>query len=325
MNKILELSKTSVKEKEQLRDWGKAIREVKLEPLFCLNGRIQTLQLLCQLFEGKPQYERLYHQLLDLWVLQADQIVLDHSDYLGGLGQRLLDRLKSLKESDAHDQLLTVLLRGFYIFFPRQEQQYGFILSLVRLEFCDFVDFHFKSLSNRHTLFQSFIEELRVEQTAERYENGTDFDKYFGSSYFNTCHFRQVNDLGNLLLDCMDHPKDIKPKQLTDVGYFKSLVPGSRALKEQLLERITRGLQEESEETAIFYRVLLVRAIRYIKEFHNQKFENAQLSALLVDTLRVVEQATSRLPLKSQAQVLRIGQVVLQAYIGSPVSLTPTK
>jgi hypothetical protein len=79
MNKILELSRTYVREKQQLKDWGKAVREVKLESLFCLNGRIQTLELLEKLLDGVPDQQRLYFQLLDIWVLQADQIILDYA------------------------------------------------------------------------------------------------------------------------------------------------------------------------------------------------------------------------------------------------------
>lgn len=241
------------------------------------------------------------------------------------MGQRLFERLKSLREGEAHDQLLVVLLRGFYLFFPKQEQQYAFLLGLLKIEFVDLVDFHFRPFSNRHSLFQSFIEELRVDQVVERYENGSDFDKFFGSSYFNTYQAKQVNDLGNLLLDGMEHPKNYQPQHLVDVSYIKSMVPGNRSLKEQLLERVTRGLQEESEEVAIFYRTLVVRAIRYIKEFHNQKFESVHLSALLIDTLKVVEQALAKLPYKSHGAPLRIGSLVVQAYIASPVSLTPSR
>lgn len=325
MNKILELSRTHSKEKDQLNQWGKAIREVKLEALFCLNGRLQTLQQLDMLLSESPHHQRLYLQLLDLWVLNADQIVLDHREYLADLGQRLFERLKQMREGETHDQLLLVLQRGFYLFFPRQEQQYAFLLSLSRLEFVDLVDFHFRPFSNRRTLFQSFIEELRADQVVDRFDNGADFDKFFGSNYFNTCHSRQVNNLGNLLLDSMEHPKDFKSQQLSDVSYINSMVPGSRALKEQLLERVARGLQEESEEMALFYHTLIVRAIRYIKEFHNQHFESVHLPALLIDTLKVVEQTLGRLPYKSHAPSLRIGSLMLQAYLASPVSLTPTK
>lgn len=76
---------------------------------------------------------------------------------------------------------------------------------------------------------------------------------------------------------------------------------------------------------AIFYRTLVVRAIRYIKEFHNQKFEGVQLTALLIDTLKVVEQALSKLPYKSHGPSLKIASLVIQTYIASPVSLVPTK
>jgi hypothetical protein len=193
----------------------------------------------------------------------------------------------------------------------------------LKIEFVDLVDVHFRPLSNKKILFQSFIEELKAEQIADHYENSTEFEKFFTNNYFNTCHSMQVNDIGNLLLDSMEHPKDYKPQQLSDVSYVRSMVSGNKVLKEQLLDKITRGLQEDSEEMYLFYRSLLIKAIRYIKEFHNQKFENIQLPALLVDTLKAIEQSLSKLPYKSHTSVLKLASLVTQAYMASPVSMCP--
>jgi hypothetical protein len=96
MNKILELSGTYNKEKNQLKEWARAVREVKLDSIYCLNGRIQTLKNLDKIFYNRPEHQRLYFILLDLWVLNADQIIFDDIEYLSDLGQRLFERLKNL-------------------------------------------------------------------------------------------------------------------------------------------------------------------------------------------------------------------------------------
>jgi hypothetical protein len=103
------------------------------------------------------------------------------------------------------------------------------------------------------------------------------------------------------------------------------MVPGNKILKDQLIDKITKGLQDDSEEMYLFYRNLLVKAINYIKEYHNQKFENIQLPALLVDTLKVVEQSLSKLLYKSHSAVLKLASLVLQTYMASPVSVCPSQ
>jgi hypothetical protein len=97
MNKILELSGAYGREKDQLKECTKAVREVKLDSIYCLNGRIQTLKNLDKMFHNRPEHQRLYFTLLDLWVLNADQIIFYDLEYLSDLGQRLFERLKNLK------------------------------------------------------------------------------------------------------------------------------------------------------------------------------------------------------------------------------------
>jgi hypothetical protein len=97
MNKILELSGAYGREKDQLKECTKAVREVKLDSIYCLNGRIQTLKNLDKMFHNRPEQQRLYFTLLDLWVLNADQIIFYDLEYLSDLGQRLFERLKNLK------------------------------------------------------------------------------------------------------------------------------------------------------------------------------------------------------------------------------------
>lgn len=77
----------------------------------------------------------------------------------------------------------------------------------------------------------------------------------------------QVNNIGNLLLENMEHKIEFKPKSLRDLQYLRSRTQGNKVLKGQLLERIVKGLQEESEEMEILYRRLLVTAVRYIKKY----------------------------------------------------------
>jgi hypothetical protein len=89
------------------------------------------------------------------------------------------------------------------------------------------------------------------------------------------------------------------------------MVPGNKILKDQLIDKITKGLQDDSEEMYLFYR--------------NQKFENIQLPALLVDTLKVVEQSLSKLLYKSHSAVLKLASLVLQTYMASPVSVCPSQ
>lgn len=84
-----------------------------------------------------------------------------------------------LKEGSCYDQLLSVLTRGFYVFLPRQDQQYAFLLSLNKIELLDLVDIHFRTCSSRSTPQLSFIKNINKEHIVQKYENNSNFNAIF--------------------------------------------------------------------------------------------------------------------------------------------------
>lgn len=84
-----------------------------------------------------------------------------------------------MKEVSCYDKLLSVLIRGFYIFLPRQDQQYTFLLSLNKMELLDLVDIHFRPCSGRSNPQFSFIKYVNRDQVVEKYENNCNFLSIF--------------------------------------------------------------------------------------------------------------------------------------------------
>lgn len=75
--------------------------------------------------------------------MNAEVIVLNSQGYLRDLGSRLFQRLKELRSENSYDNLLRVLIKGFYIFFVSQKEQLEFLLHLDNIELVDLVTTHF--------------------------------------------------------------------------------------------------------------------------------------------------------------------------------------
>jgi hypothetical protein len=65
--------------------------------------------------------------------------------------------------------------------------------------------------------------------------------------------------------------------------------------------------------------------VKYLKKFHDEKFEYQQLPILVTDAIRVLEQVLPKVQPRNQGPLLKLASFVIQVYFASPCSLCPSQ
>jgi hypothetical protein len=51
-------------------------------------------------------------------------LLISEKEYISEFGNKLFNKLKTMSTGDSYDNLLRVLIKGFYIFFTEQKSQF---------------------------------------------------------------------------------------------------------------------------------------------------------------------------------------------------------
>lgn len=91
-----------------------------------------------------------------------------------------------------------------------------------------------------------------------------------------------------------------------------------KMLRDTLLNKILKGLQDGSEEILIFYKALIYKAVDLVQD------DLDAIDKLTIQTLTVIEQALPKISLKNQSGLLKLLSFIASVYFALPGVFYPS-